>query len=114
MNCMKCGGALREGQVFCDECLSSMEQEPIKINTPVMIPVQPPKKATVRRLVINPEEEVKRLDKLNQNLMLILVLLFTTVLLLVIILFNQDVWQIMEEVGRNYSVLETATQSMGP
>lgn len=110
MNCMKCGQEVKGGQVFCDACLESMESEPVNINTPVMIPVQPPKNpASHRRPVINPEEEVKRLNKLNQNLMLVLVLLFTTVLLLLIILFNQDVWEVVEDLGRNYSVAETAT-----
>ena len=109
MNCMKCGREVDEGQVFCAECLESMEQEPIKINTPVMIPVQPPKTATPRRPVSNPEEEVKWLEKLNNNLCLILVLLVVTVLLLLIYVFNQEFLQAAEELGKNYHVIETVT-----
>ena len=109
MNCMKCGRELKEGQVFCDSCLESMESEPIKINTPVLIPAQPPKKSNShRRPLINPEEEVKRLEKLNQNLMLVLILLFTTTLILLLYAFNQEFLDVVEEMGRNYSVVETA------
>ena len=113
MNCMKCGAAVEEGQVFCNDCLAPMEQEPIHINTPVKLPSQPPQKAAVRRIVTNPEEEVKRLEKFNQNLMLILVLLFTTVMLLTLIVFNQGGWPFMAELGRNYSVAETVSQPTG-
>ena len=109
MNCMKCGRELKEGQVFCDECLVSMEHEPVKLNTPVLIPAQPPKKSSPRRQVVNPEDEVVRLEKLNQNLFLILVLLFTTTLLLLGYVFNQEVLQVVEELGRNYSVIGEAT-----
>ena len=107
MNCMKCGREVDEGQVFCDTCVGCMEHEPIKMNTPVLIPAQPPKKSSPRRPVINPEEEVKRLEKLNQNLFLILVLMFTTILLLLAYVFNQEVLQAVEELGRNYHVVET-------
>ena len=113
MTCMKCGAAVEEGQVFCDNCLTPMEQEPIHINTPVKLPVQPPKRAAARRIVTNPEEEVKRLEKFNQNLMLILVLLFTTVMLLTLIVFNQSGWQFMDNLGRNYSVAETTSLPTG-
>ena len=109
MNCMKCGREVDEGQVFCGECMENMEHEPIKMNTPVLIPVQPPKKSSPRRQVVNPEEEVKRLEKLNQNLFLILLLLFTTTLLLLGYVFNQEVLQVVEELGRNYSVIGEAT-----
>ena len=109
MNCMKCGREVDEGQVFCGECVASMEHEPINMNTPVLIPVQPPKKSSPRRQVVNPEEEVKRLEKLNQNLFLILMLLFTTTLLLLGYVFNQEVLQVVDELGKNYHVIETVT-----
>ena len=109
MNCMKCGREVDEGRVFCDECLEYMERDPIKMNTPVLIPAQPPKKSSPRRQVVNPEEEVKRLEKLNQNLFLILMLLFTTTLLLLGYVFNQEVLQVVDELGKNYHVIETVT-----
>ena len=109
MNCMKCGREVDEGQVFCAECLESMAHDPINLNTPVMIPAQPPKKASPRRPVFNPEEEVKWLEKLNRNLCLVLVLLAVTVLLLLIYVFNREFLDAVEELGRNYHVLESVT-----
>ena len=109
MNCMKCGREVAEGQVFCSECMENMEQEPIKMNTPVLIPTQPPRNASSRRPVFNPEEEVKWLENLNKNLCLVVLMLGVTVLLLLIYVFNQEVLQAVEELGRNYNVIETVT-----
>ena len=108
MNCMKCGRDVEEGQVFCDSCLESMGQ-PLKINTPVLIPTQPPRKVTFRRPVLNPEEEVKRLQKVNQNLILALSLSVMAALLFGLAAFHNEVWDVMEELGRNYHVVETVT-----
>ena len=114
MYCLKCGKELQSDQVFCGECLAGMEQEPIPISAPVVIPAQPVRKqSSFRRPVINPEEEVKRLQKFNQNLILVLVLLFTLVLLLVILLYDKEIWQAMDDLGRNYSVVETFTNKIG-
>ena len=108
MNCMKCGREPREGQIFCDSCLESMEKEPVKINAAVMIPAQPVKKtAAFRRPVINPEEEIKRLQYINQNLILALILTGFAAVLLAILIYGQSVWDAVEDLGRNYSVVET-------
>lgn len=109
MNCMKCGREVNEGQVFCETCMENMEHEPIKMNTPVLIPTQPPKITTPRRPVFNPEDEAKWLESVNKNLCLVVLLLGITVLLLLVYVFNQEVLQAVEELGRNYHVLETAT-----
>lgn len=110
MNCLKCGQELKEGQVFCDDCLAGMEQEPVKINTPVKIPTQPVNKSTsYRRPMINPEEEVKRLRKVNQNLILALLLMTVAALLFGFFAYEQQFWETVDELGRNYSVVEMAT-----
>lgn len=111
MFCMKCGRELREGQVFCDTCLESMEKEPIKINTPVLIPTQPKTTATHRRPILNPEEEVKRLEKQNQNLILWLILTTVATVLFAMGLFHQEFLDVVDDLGRNYSVVETEPQS---
>ncbi len=36
--CMKCGKKLGSSQVFCDECLEKMEQNPVNPNTVVTLP----------------------------------------------------------------------------
>lgn len=109
MNCMKCGREVKEGQVFCDECLEGMEQEPININTPVRIPVQPKDAPSHRRPILNPEEEVKRLEKINQNLILFLTLTTVAMFLFASGLFYQEVLDVVDDLGRNYSVVETVT-----
>ena len=115
MNCMKCGREMQEGQVFCVECLDAMEDEPIPVNTAVHIPAQPPEKHNShRRPLLNPEEEIKRLEKVNQNLILWVALLSVAAGLLLLLAYYQQVWAVAEELGRNYSVLESATQATVP
>lgn len=110
MFCMKCGRELREGQVFCDLCLESMEKEPIKINTPVLIPAQPKTAPSHHRPIHNPEEEVKRLEKVNQNLILFLILTTVAMILFALGMFHQEFMDVVDELGRNYNVIETVTQ----
>ena len=38
MNCLKCGKETAETQVFCENCLKTMDDYPIKPGTPVNIP----------------------------------------------------------------------------
>ena len=114
MYCLKCGKEVQDDQVFCEECLAGMEQEPIPISAPVVIPAQPiQKNPAFRRPVINPEEELKRLQKCNQNLILVMVLLFTLVLLMAVLLYDKQIWQAVDDLGRNYSVVEGFTYKIG-
>ena len=114
MYCLKCGKEIWDDQVFCEECLTGMEQEPIPINTPVVIPAQPVQKpAAFRRPVINQEEEMKRLQRCNQNLILALVLTFTLAMLLGVLLYDKEIWQAVDDLGRNYSVVENITHKIG-
>ena len=114
MYCLKCGKERRENQVFCDGCLESMEAEPVEIQTPVLLPVQPAKPtANYRRPVINLEEELKRLQKFNQNLILVLVLLVTLVILLGVMVYEKEFWKVVDNIGQNYSVVETFAYTIG-
>lgn len=38
MNCMKCGVSVPDGQVFCDHCLSVMDQYPVKPGAHIHLP----------------------------------------------------------------------------
>ena len=108
MYCMKCGREVQEGQVFCDECLEYMKNDPVNINAAVMIPSQPPEKHNShRRPLVNPDEEIKRLEKVNQNLILWLVLLGVMVMLLLLLAYYKQFWEVVDELGRNYSVIES-------
>ena len=107
MNCMKCGREVEDGQVFCQDCLTQMEAEPIRIATPVHIPRQPSKGATTHRAVHHPEEEVRRLEKANEKLRVWVILLAMATLLLAMAAYHNEVADVVEEWGRNYSVIDT-------
>lgn len=109
MSCMKCGRDVREDQIFCDSCLGEMEKYPVKMNAPVNIPSrkteQNVRKNPARRK-LSPEEQIKRLRKLNGILSFLLALALTLVFFLGYI----SVLHFMEEdqflPGQNYSTIE--------
>ena len=83
MACLKCGKDTKTSDVFCDNCLASMEAYPVKPGTPVQLPTRPtaaaPKK-TPRRRALNSEERVALLKKVCTYLIasiLVLVLLLS-------------------------------------
>ena len=62
MACMKCGKKLGSSQVFCDECLATMAENPVKPNTVVTLPQRetaptPKKKVLPHRYFWNLEGE---------------------------------------------------------
>lgn len=66
MDCMKCGAAVPEGQVFCDHCLSVMEAYPIKRNIHVHLPkrnddAEPVKRPVKKKRAPTAEEQVSLL-----------------------------------------------------
>lgn len=66
MNCMKCGVEIPENQVFCDHCLSQMEQYPVKPGAHIHLPkraqtVDVPKKALKKKRTPTPEEQLSTL-----------------------------------------------------
>ena len=109
MGCMKCGRDIVEGQTFCDSCLAQMELYPVKPNTPVIIPnrrPEPVKKAPQRRK-LSPEEQIRRLRRLNRALSFLLALS----LMLSIFFGYIAVLHFLEEEeqlpGQNYTSIET-------
>ena len=63
MNCMKCGIAIGESEVFCEDCLKVMERYPVKPNVQVTIPVRPTvstaKKRSRRSRSLSPDEQMR-------------------------------------------------------
>ena len=51
MGCMKCGKKLGESQVFCDECMAKMAENPVKPGTVVVLPNRPTAPATKKRIL---------------------------------------------------------------
>ena len=107
MYCMKCGREVSDGQVFCPECRVQMEREPIHLRTSVKIPRQPPWNNKPRRPAIHYEEEVRRLEKSNEVLRAWVLLLALATILLVMAVYHKEVVQVVEELGKNYAIIET-------
>ena len=107
MYCMKCGREVEGGQVFCADCLVQMEQEPIPIRAAVKIPRQPLNNHKTRRPAIHYEEEVLRLEKANERLRIWVILLAMSAILLGMAVYYKEVVQAVEDVGKNYSIVET-------
>ena len=111
MNCMKCGRELDGDQAFCPHCLERMEKNPVRpdviINLPSRTDVSQ-KKPAPRKRVRTPEEQLRRLKKINTRLIIalcLLTLLVTMLVLLSIDFFKQlDVQRFL---GQNYSTVET-------
>ena len=106
MNCMKCGREVDDGQVFCPECLEVMEQDPIRISASVQIPRQPPRRNTPRRPAIHLEEELRRVERANEILRIWIILLAVASMLLGMAIYHGEI-QHAEDMGKNYSVVET-------
>ena len=107
MYCMKCGREVEGEEVFCPECLAQMEQEPIAMNASVKIPCQPPYNNRPRRPSVHLEEEVKRLERSNERLRVWVILLATASVLLSMALYHKEVVKVVEDLGKNYSIVET-------
>ncbi len=65
MTCMKCNVEIPEGQVFCDRCLSVMEQHPVNPGSHIHLPKrleepEAPKKAKKKRN-LSTEEQISAL-----------------------------------------------------
>ena len=80
MNCMKCGVEIQEGCVFCDHCLSVMEQHPVRPGTHIHLPKRAfaedsPKKPGKKKRVPSPEEQIAALRQKVRRLRLTAVIL---------------------------------------
>lgn len=66
MNCMKCGVEIPENQVFCDHCLSVMEEYPVKPDAHIHLPkrqepVEFPKRSARKKRTPTQEEQISAL-----------------------------------------------------
>ena len=114
MNCMRCGKEIALGQAFCKECLTDMEQHPVKPDTPIQlpsqVPVAVPRRTPQVRKVRKPEEQLIRLRRQIR--------VQTIVLLVISMLFTLSsvyfIWKLhsQEQIfspGQNYSTVEPTT-----
>lgn len=110
MHCLKCGKETKDNQVFCEGCLASMEQYPVKPGTPVQLPHTEPrqtaKKQTARRPVRSQEEQLAFLKKLVVRLLLAMsVLLVLLALTVGMLLHNIFAKPDTNAIGRNYTTI---------
>ena len=117
MHCLKCGKEIPEKQVFCETCLSVMEQFPVKPETKIFLPKRDTpavsRKAPAKRKVLSPEE---RLPKYKKAVQLLSVALAIAVLFLVLafaLLFDslssKEVPQ--DTIGQNYGTIDQSARS---
>ncbi len=110
MNCMKCGAETPETQVFCDHCLSVMEDYPIKPGTHIHLPKralaeEEQKKTVKKKRAPSPEEQIAalRLKVLRMRLVVvILAFLFCVVSGFLALKLYEDFTA--PETGRNYTI----------
>ena len=111
MNCMRCGVKTGEKEVFCSECLASMEKYPIRPGTPVHIPMRnaipDAKRAPRKKREITPEEQLSRLRIMVRRLSLALIAALVTIALLFGILLASSLQEQTQAPSvRNYTTTE--------
>jgi hypothetical protein len=113
---MKCGLEISDGQVFCEKCLTEMNQHPVASETKILLPNRPvpdaAKKQPQRKHVISPEEKIRRLQTLVKWLSITLV---GTLLLLIfsvaLLLGPSDPKDPQDNIGQNYNTVEPENSS---
>ena len=115
MRCLRCGKETQPGQVFCEECLTDMERDPVRPGTAIQLPVQRQRPAAhkpPRRVrAISPEEQIGHLRKLVRwfagAVAALSLLLLITAGMLVHTLLNQSK---SNDAGRNYTAITSTPQ----
>ena len=110
MNCMKCGREIPANQVFCAQCLSVMEQYPVKPDIAIQLPRKreenAAKKSNNRKRQLSPEEQALHWRKKYRRALaclLIAVLLLGAAAAAILKLIPGD--QVaLPPIGRNYTI----------
>ena len=110
MQCLKCGNDTNSEQVFCDECLTSMEEYPVKPGTHIQLPHRPQStanKPVARKRSFTPEEQVLRLRRSVKGLAIALVCSILALGLTVTLLARTVAeYQQNASIGKNYNTVE--------
>lgn len=111
MNCMRCGVQTEGKEVFCADCLDSMEKYPVSPGTPVHLPMRttlpemkkPPKKKREN----STEEQISRLRNMVRKLSAALIAALTVIALLAgILLLDSLRSEPQTPSPRNYTATE--------
>lgn len=113
MNCTKCGRDIAEHSVFCDRCLQTMANYPVKPGTVIQLPQRKPavpKKAGSRKRQLSPEEQVVRQKKTIRWLSICLASTILLLCLSVALLLHLGQEQTSEEtIGQNYMTRDASS-----
>ena len=110
MNCMKCGNEIRDGQVFCENCLTDMVQYPVARDTYVQIPQRPAKPAEKKAKEVPLQEQIRGLKKSIRWLLSIIAVLVVMLAVMALLLLHQvKATKNTVPLGRNYT---TAPRSL--
>lgn len=110
MHCMKCGKESDEGAVFCESCLDTMKQYPVKPGTPVILPHRTEstavKKVPPRRKQLSTEEKLTKSRRVIQVLSTILAIALLLLFFAVYFLYHTLSADTPEEnIGQNYNTV---------
>ena len=108
VKCMKCGRDVESGQVFCPQCLKSMQEYPVNPNVTVRLPRRSDPAQTrkqPRRRQMTEEEQIRLLKKRMRILLWVL----AAAVAVIVALSIPAVQYFLEETisslpGQNYSV----------
>ena len=107
MSCLKCGREVTGSQVFCDGCLDTMAQYPIKAGVAVHLPsrsLNPDLPAAAKKRPPTPEELLVKARKENKRLRRWVVLLCIALVLgAVAVVAYKFRDPLIENIGRNYT-----------
>lgn len=110
MNCLRCGAEAPENQVFCDHCLSVMEQYPIKSGAPIHLPKRAlsadvPQKPIRKKRAPSPEEQISALRlKVLRLRLAVAILVFALCVTGGFLLWKLSQQYSTPETGRNYTI----------
>lgn len=111
VNCMKCGKEIPDNQVFCDDCLKTMQDYPIKPDAPVQIPKRP---ATVQEVPITPLDQeaaataqLRQLRRMVRWLTAIIAILSLLLCGTAFLLLRALDTPVVSNIGKNYTTIGT-------
>lgn len=114
MNCLKCGKETENQQVFCQQCLESMEAYPVKPGAAVHLPapqeITPVKKPFFRRKNLNPEEQLIHLRRSVRRLTALAALLAVLLVAVGAMLVQTILGDDEIHIGKNYTIDLTGNQ----
>ena len=107
MYCMKCGRETTSEAVFCDSCLKSMAQYPVKPGTAIHLPQHKSgadKKPAPRKRTVSPEEQILALKKTLRRSRVCIVVLLLVLSLASLLLVREFADGDMPVIGQNYTI----------